>query len=286
MTEALTTGWEPDLPPYDSLLRQFVYGYADPTADMARTLGGRVDRDADASLADLGSPFLFDNAVVLLRPPDRDGLAAVLDHAAAFYPPERAWVLLSVFPIPDPGAARRGLTLIGHPPLMLRPPGGTPPAVPPAELRILPVTTPIDLSVFRRVLVDGYPLDDGQAGAIADPRLLGGALHLFIGYAAGAPVAVSGAAINHGVVEVDWVTTVPAARGRGYGTALTWRAMQVAPTLPAMLTASDPGQPVYEAMGFLRLLRATMWGRLAGPAPAGPAPAGPGPAGSGPEESG
>jgi hypothetical protein len=63
----LTTGWEPDLPVTDSLLRQFVFSYADRTAWMARALGGRTDRDADAALADLGSPFLFDNAVVLLQ---------------------------------------------------------------------------------------------------------------------------------------------------------------------------------------------------------------------------
>jgi GNAT superfamily N-acetyltransferase len=262
MTEALTTGWEPDLPSQDSLLRRFVYSYADRTAGMARTLGGRAERDADASLADLGSPFLFDNAVVLLRPPTPDGLAALLDRAAAFYPPDRAWVLVSAFPIPHDTPAERGLTLFGHPPVMFRPPGGTPPAVPPPELRIVPVTTPTDLTVFRQVLVDGYPIGSGDAGAITDPRLLGGAVHLFIGYAAGTPVAVSGAAVHHGIVEVDWVATLPAARGRGYGTALTWRAVQVAPALPAMLIASDPGQPVYEAMGFLRLLRFTMWGRL------------------------
>ena len=30
------------------------------------------------------------------------------------------------------------------------------------------------------------------------------------------------------------------------------------PLLPAMLLASDDGQPVYEKMGFLRLMRTTM----------------------------
>ena len=64
--------------------------------------------------------------------------------------------------------------------------------------------------------------------------------------------------MHHGLVEVDWVATLPDARGKGYGTALTWRAVEVAPDLPAVLIASDDGQPVYEKMGFLRLMRVTM----------------------------
>jgi len=124
------------------------------------------------------------------------------------------------------------------------------------------VTTPTDLSVFRRVLVEGCPLEADEAAAITDPRLLGGDLHLFLGYAGNAPVATAGAAIHHGLVEVDWVATLPHARRRGYGAALTWRAVQVAPDLPGVLIASDPGQPVYERMGFMRLLRATVWARM------------------------
>jgi GNAT superfamily N-acetyltransferase len=265
VTESLTTGWEPDLPPQDSLLRQFAFSHADRSAWMAGALGGRVDRDPAASLADPGSPFLFDNAVVLLRPPSPESLADVLDRAKALYPDDQSWSLMSVWPLPEPtgeGFAERGLTLLGHPPIMFRSAGATPP-VPPPELQVLPVTTPTDLSVFREVLADGYPIEDAAASAIADPRLLGGALHLFLGYAGNAPVATSGASINHGLVEVDWVATLPDARRRGYGAAMTWRALQVAPDLPAALIASDPGQPVYERMGFLRLLRATLWARMA-----------------------
>jgi GNAT superfamily N-acetyltransferase len=262
MEPSLTTGWEPDLPAGDSLVRQFVLGYADRTAAMAAVLGGRVDRDAVASIVDLGSPFLFDNAVVLLRPPTADDLAAVLDRAGALYPADREWALLSVWPLPN--LAGYGLTLLGHPPLMLRPGRATAPAPAAGELRVLPVTSELDLAVFHRVLVDGYGLT-GDGGSMADPRVLAAGINLFVGYAGSAPVAVSGAAINHGIVEVDWVATLPEARGRGYGTALSWRAAQIAPELPAMLLASDPGQPMYERLGFLRLLRATMWARVARP---------------------
>jgi len=260
--EPLSTGWKPNLPPQESVLRQFVFSYADRTADMAYVLGGRVDRDDDASLADLGSASLFDNAVVLLRPPTAAGLAAVLDRADALYPADRSWVLMSAWPLPDPGPgpAGRGLTLMGHPPLMVRPAGAAPPPLPP-ELRVLSVATFTDLTVFQRVLVDGYPMPAGEAAAIADPRLLGGVLHLFIGYAANAPVAVGGASLRHGIVEVNWLATLPRARRRGYGAALAWRATQVAPQLPAVLIASDDGQPLYERLSFVHLVRCAMWMR-------------------------
>jgi hypothetical protein len=255
----LTTGWEPHLPRDDSVLRQFLFAHADRLAEMAGALDGRVEGDADARLVDLSSPFMYDNAVVPLRPLTGDRLGVVLARAAAFYPPNRSWVLVSAWPLPDLSA--RGLTLVGHPPLMLRPPGGAPPPMPP-ELRISPVTTATDLAVFHRLLIEGSPSPD-DAGVIADPRLVGSELHLFVGYAAGTPVATAGAAIHHGLIEIDWVTTLPEARGRGYGTALTWRATRIAPNLPAVLIASDPGQPAYERLGFLRLLRLTLWGRFA-----------------------
>ncbi|GIJ47721.1 hypothetical protein Val02_46070 [Virgisporangium aliadipatigenens] len=255
MDDPLATGWEPDLPVRDSVLRQFIFAYADRTREMAASVGGRAERDDELSLADLGSPFLFDNAAVVLRPP-RD-VGSLVDRASAFFPGERSWVLLCAWPTPD--LSTHGLSLMGHPPLMLRPPfSGV--AAEPAGLRIVPVANAADLDAFRRVLVEGYPLPAGQEGAIADPRVLG-ALRLFLGFAGGRAVAAAGAAVHHGVVEVDWVATLPEFRGRGFGTALTARAAAVAPELPAVLIASDDGQPVYERMGFLRLMRLTMWSR-------------------------
>lgn len=57
------------------------------------------------------------------------------------------------------------------------------------------------------------------------------------------------------------VATVPEARRRGFGEALTWQAALAEPGLPAMLLSSDPGRPVYERMGFLPLFRSTLWYR-------------------------
>jgi hypothetical protein len=62
-------------------------------------------------------------------------------------------------------------------------------------------------------------------------------------------------------VGVYAVATLPEARGRGDGAALTWRATTVEPRLPALLQASEIGQPVYEQLGFTALTRLSLWER-------------------------
>ena len=59
-------------------------------------------------------------------------------------------------------------------------------------------------------------------------------------------------------VHVEWITSDPARRGRGYGEAMTWEATLAWPDLPATLIASDAGRPTYERMGYLSVLRVTL----------------------------
>lgn len=250
---ALTTGWEADLPVGDTVLRRFVFAYADRLAQRAACVGGRTESWVGARLVDLASPVPFDNAVVLLRPPTAVDLATVTARARSFFPAGRAWVLLSAWPTPDLSAL--GLRLVGHPPLMLRPAGPWP--GPPAQLAVHPVDTPARLRDFERTLGAAYPLP--IAAGDLDPGLLDAPVSLFVGYVGSDPVGVAGAAANHGVVEIDPVAVLPQARGRGYGAALTAAAAAIAPDLPAVLLSSDAGRPVYQRLGFLELLRTTMW---------------------------
>ncbi|MEU7898258.1 GNAT family N-acetyltransferase [Nonomuraea sp. NPDC049152] len=256
--EHLTHGWEPDLDAGDSLVRRFVLANADRNAFVAACAGGRAERWEDLAVADPASQVLFDNAAVLLRPPAYIDLADTLRRLLAFYPPERHFVFLSVWPTPD--LSGEGLELMGHPPLMLRPPGGTRPAVP-ETLRIVPVADRLGLDDFVGTLVEAYPMPEAKGTIFGDVRVLRGPVKLFVGYVGDQPVATSGARLGHGIVDVEWVSTLPAYRGRGIGTALTWAATAVEPDQPAMLIASDEGRPVYEAMGYLRLMRLTMWHR-------------------------
>ena len=256
----LTHGWEPELAVHDTLLRCFLFAFADRLAAMADGVGGRLRRTPEAAYADPHSAFVFDNGVVLLQPPGVADIHRVVREALAFYPPERTWILFSAWPLPD--LVRSGLELVGHPPFLLRSPAPFLRPDPPGS-RIVEVRTHQELADFERVLVEGYPMPEG--GAIIDHRLLGGAIRLWVGYdgangeGGGRAVAVSGAHVAHGLVEVDWVATLPEMRGRGYGAALTGRALSCRPDLPAVLVASDDGRRLYERLGFLAIHRCTVW---------------------------
>jgi GNAT superfamily N-acetyltransferase len=248
------TGWEPDLPAADSVLRQFVHAYADRVVATARVVGGHVRLTDAAVIADARSPFFFDNGIVLMRPPGPTVAAEIAAAADVFG--DRPWVLMSAWPTPD--FRELGLTLVGHPPLMLRLPGGRPPAHP-DRLMIHQVTDDARRADFVRTLVEGYPMPAGTETVAFHPDLLGRTVDLLVGYVDGRPVACGGASIAHGIAEIDWIATLPAHRGKGYGAALTWAAATIRPDLPAVLLASDPGRPVYERLGFVSLLRCTMW---------------------------
>lgn len=258
MGEHLTTGWEPDLPASDSLLRRYVLTSVDVAAHAAHAAGGRVARWPDLAAVDPRSSVVFDNLAVLLQPLDGSGFADAVTRLLDFYPPERHFVLLSPFPTPD--LRERGLELMGHPPLMLRAPGGEAPPLPDG-LEIVRVSDAGRLRQFVDAIVEGFPMPDAEQTALATEAFLDGPVRLFLGLVDGVPVATSGARLAHGIVDVEWVSTSPDRRGRGYGTALTWAATLTEPGCPAVLIASDQGRSVYEAMGYLRLLRLTLWHR-------------------------
>lgn len=260
MDDQLTHGWEPDLTPDDSLVRRYLLSNAERTAAMAGRVGGRSARWDDAAAADPASPFLFDNLAILLQPPAYVDVGDLMRRLFAFYPPDRHVAVLSAWPTPD--LSGYGLELMGHPPFMLRAAGGVAPPLP-AGLRIDVVRDRDELRLFLRTLIEAYPMPGVPVEGVEEAWQADD-LRLFVGYLDGRPVATAGARLGHGIVDVEWVSAMPAHRGRGIGAALTWAATMAEPEQPAVLIASDPGQPVYEAMGYLRLFRMTMWQRLPG----------------------
>ncbi len=255
--EALTTGWEADVPADDSLLRAYVLATAERSEVIATAAGGRTLRTDDASIADGRSPVLFDNVVTLLHPLTVDGARAAVAEALAFFPPERPFVVLSCWPIP--GAGDLGIELMGHPPFMFRPPG-PPPEGWQAGLDLQEVRDEAALATFFTTIVEAYPMP-GSASALADPAILGTGVRFWVGYEDDRPVGTAGVFVGHGVNDVEWISVHDRDRGKGYGAALTWAATLADPDLPAVLIASDPGQPVYERMGYVRLTRMSMWFR-------------------------
>lgn len=98
----------------------------------------------------------------------------------------------------------------------------------------------------------GFPAEmfaqykDGQA-------LLADDVAVFVGEVDGAVAAIAMTIVAGGVAGIYWVGSLPAARGRGLGRAVTTAATLAGLDLGgefASLQASPMGRPIYEAMGY------------------------------------
>jgi hypothetical protein len=253
MTPGLEDGWQPTTPPGDSLMAAYVRGFGEMIAGFGRAKGTRVLEDDDVVALDIGADFFLANGAVLRHPVRDADLPAVVDRLHDFYAGAGvSWILLSAWPIPP----IERMDLVGHPPFMIRSPGGAAPPDPPG-LVVREAASETDMRDFAHAL-EGYPAPD--ATPFADARLVGvPGMHFWVGYLDERPVACSAAHVGHGCVDVEFIAAREEARGRGIGAAMTWRATLADPALPAVLIASDAGQPVYERMGYLRVQRMTMW---------------------------
>ncbi|WP_406056406.1 GNAT family N-acetyltransferase [Kribbella sp. NBC_00889] len=254
--EALATGWEPDLAPADSLVRQAVLAHASWATDAARRAGKPwYDGDSWAGSV-LGDSGPMTNWVIQKQPVDP---AEVILDAARQLPNNVPYLFVSPWPTRD--LREHGLALAGHPPLMVHLP--TTEIVPPAtDIDIRQVTDAAGLAEAERVLIEGYPLPELQpfrSGCMYDASFLEGST-VWVGYDGDVPLATSTAHSAAGVTIVENVAVMPAARGRGAGAAITWAATKHHDQ-PAVLIASDNGQPVYQRLGYLRLERWTVWVR-------------------------
>ena len=168
----------------------------------------------------LGDRGFFTNlACVLQEPGDWDG---VVERIGGIVPAGRPVSLVSPWSVPplDPDTWQP----VGHPPLMVRPPGGSPPPAP-AELMITEVTDRPGLETFERAIVEGYPdplMQPYRWGDFHDQRMLGGPTRFFLGTVAGRPVATAAGHVAAGVVDVEMVATMPDRAG-----AWLWRSGHV-----------------------------------------------------------
>ena len=210
-------------------------------------------RTDDFVAVDDHSPDLLLNTGILLRPVTpgprrrrRRRPAAVLRR--------RRWPVLDVLPVAH-GAP--GLTAAGFPPLLLRVPDGERPPTPP-ELTIEEATTRgrarATTSGSSSTASRSNRSSRGARGVVFHPATLHvPGTRFFVGRVDGRPVSVAMSIAGCGVNHVEFVATLPDARGRGYGAAVTWEATLAEPELPAMLIATDMGRPVYERMGYVTL---------------------------------
>lgn len=260
----LETGWCPDTPVGDTLLRRYVCNLAASWEAAATAMQQRTLRRDAFVAADHGRPTGLFNSVVLIQPlPGDDQLRAALDEIEAFYASGAGEVQLwSPWPIPD--LTDRGWQLEGHPPLLLRPPSGPVDVDAPDDLRIERVTDADGVDDWCRVAVDGFPLDDVapyEPGDLLDERILrDDRWRLFVGYTDDTPACIGTLFVEHGLGHFFLAVTHPEARGRGYYGAMSRRRMAEVPDLPLAAVFSDMSRPAAETrLGFLPITRFTLW---------------------------
>lgn len=122
------------------------------------------------------------------------------------------------------------------------------------ELDIQQVTDPAGLDAHRRTATAGFGADPTVAQGTVCADLLGRReCVVYVGYADGDPV-VSGLGWRTGrTIGVYSIATIPSARRRGYGAAMTARVVTdgaLAGCDVAALQASEMGRPIYERLGF------------------------------------
>ncbi|MGD9702445.1 MAG: GNAT family N-acetyltransferase [Acidimicrobiia bacterium] len=278
-TDDLETGYGPAAPAGDNLCNDYAQGLAEAFRSLAEARGDRVLQDEDLMLSDGGSASPFGNVAVLRRPVGSTARADVASRMHDFYRrrPGGPFILFSAWPTGDLRGADFGR--IGHPPLMFRPPGpidGIPIDGMPVGgsvggsvgglvhgLEIRPVTDAETARDWEHTLVHGYPepaLQPFEAGCfLPDTALSAPRWRHWVGYQGGAPVATASAFVGDHHVDVEFVSTLDSARGAGVGRALTATATLADPALPAMLISSDLGRGVYQRLGYLPLLRFTLW---------------------------
>jgi GNAT superfamily N-acetyltransferase len=263
----LRAGWEPDTPITDSLLRRFLINWTLGIEAQGLPLGGRSLHRDDLAAVDVGRPAVGANVATLLAPlfpADVDEVLAALDDFYAFAAGAPAGTVYLFSPWPTPDLRPHGWALLDYLPLMLRAAGGAAPPDPPG-LRIEEVRDEERLRAFEVVIVRGFALPDieaqGPGAAFSAAMLTDDRQRLWVGWEADRPVVAAAAFVAAGINNVTLVATVPEARRRGYGAALTWRATLADPTLPALLLATEEGQPVYERMGYMSLFRFALWSR-------------------------
>ena len=153
--EPLETGYGPSASSGDNLVNDFQRGTARSFAALSRARGDRTHRiEGLLTLADSQSVIPFENRAVLEQP--TDDVDRVVRELRSFYAAGTGgpFLLDSAWPTPDLRAHE--LELMGHPPLMVRPPNAPlPPA--PAELRIVEVTDDVDnIATLAEVRGRGY----------------------------------------------------------------------------------------------------------------------------------
>jgi ribosomal protein S18 acetylase RimI-like enzyme len=127
----------------------------------------------------------------------------------------------------------------------------------PPDFTIRQVATEDDLTAFKRVFVESYQIPEWAGQAWVDATLQLGIgktpWKMYVGYLDGHPVATNMLFNGGGVASVYAVATIPDARGKGIGGAITLEPLLEAHEMGyryAVLFSTEMGLSVYERIGF------------------------------------
>jgi GNAT superfamily N-acetyltransferase len=229
------------------------------SAAAAVTPGAEAGRDGGIGwfLNDIPVPF-FNQAFVVEAPADEASLRRAVDRLRSHLRPYQVRIRAGLDDSLIPVIADLGLV---DDPEETYPAMALSPIVPYVDTAPLPndleIRAASDAATFDdhvAVVVAGFGMPLELVRRFLGPQVLEIAgITLLVGYRAAEPVASSMAFVRDGTVGVYNVATVEAARRRGYGAALTRRAIDEGRRRGAevaILQSSTMGRPVYEAMGF------------------------------------
>jgi GNAT superfamily N-acetyltransferase len=234
---------------------------AETLMEMGRVGGGEQREDGRVRWSIGGSPIDYHNCVVAagLDAGEADqAIAESLDRMRAHGVPGSWHVGPSMRPA-DLGARllAAGFTEGGSEPGMAAGLQQLPALDPPEGLWIATVATTQELKVWSDTLAQGFGEGEREAtwvGSVFGRIGFGtGRWQHYLAYLDGEPVATSTLHVAAGVAGVYFVMTVPEARRRGIGAAVTLAAMRGARDLGvelAVLGSSPAGRSVYASLGF------------------------------------
>jgi len=274
MTEAIDLTGERSLAALDA---NYLAAFGSMMGSSAR---GAYGEWREVALVSCGAPIAQFNTAHL-RPPYAD-VDSALAHADAFF-------LRAGFPYHVElrrsdteacAAARERLLAAGFAPSGAPAPGmalaplAAPPPLPPG-LTIERVEGDAALDRFGRTACQGFGFPEQAGPVLLTPAYVHRPeVQAFLGRVDGEPVATSLLFVSGPIAGIYWVSTLPAARRKGYGEALTWAAVEAgrrAGCRLASLQASAMGRPVYARMGFAHVLDYERYARPESATPAGPA---------------